>query len=202
MFINKYLYICRTPLNHYYMNIKTDFFLKTLYVIAWIIFVGLCINAGGLIVNSYVTLFINPEASAKFWGGMELYPLYTFNQSHFVTFVSLLIIVSILKSILFYLIINLFHKKKLNLSSPFNETLGKHIFLISYLAFGIGLFSYWGDNFSNWLHSISNGNLSLSIQDIKFEGADVWLFMGVILIIFAMIFKKGIEIQSENDLTV
>ena len=34
------------------------------------------------------------------------------------------------------------------------------------------------------------------------EGADVWLFMGVILIIFAMIFKKGIEIQSENDLTV
>jgi uncharacterized membrane protein len=41
-----------------------------------------------------------------------------------------------------------------------------------------------------------------SIRNIQFEGADVWLFMGVILTIFALIFKKGIELQSENDLTV
>ena len=184
------------------MSRKTDFFLKTLYVIAWIIFVGLCIDAGGLIVNTYVTLFVNPEASARFWGGMKLYPLYKFNQSHYVTFVSLLIIVAILKSILFYLIVNLFHKKKLNLSSPFNKTLGKHIFLLSYLAFGIGLFSGWGNNFSNWLRGISNGSISESIQVSTFEGADVWIFMGVILIIFALIFKKGIEIQSENEFTV
>lgn len=184
------------------MSIKTDFFLKTLHVIAWIIFVGLCIDAGGLIVNTYVTLFINPEASARFWGGMKLYPLYKFNQSHYVTFVSLLIIVAILKPILFYLIVNLFHKKKLNLSSPFNKTLGKHIFLLAYLAFGIGLFSGWGNNFSNWLMGISNGSISESIQVSTFEGADVWIFMGVILIIFALIFKKGIEIQSENEFTV
>ena len=184
------------------MSIKTDFFLKTLYVIAWIIFVGLCIDAGGLIVNTYVTLFVNPEASARFWGGMKLLPLYKFNQSHYVTFVSLLIIVAILKSILFYLIVNLFHKKKLNLSSPFNKTLGKHIFLLAYLAFGIGLFSGWGNNFSNWLRGISNGSISESIQISTFEGADVWIFMGVILIIFALIFKKGIEIQSEKEFTV
>ena len=84
----------------------------------------------------------------------------------------------------------------------FNETLGKYIFNLSYLAFGIGLFTYWGNEFSNWLENASNGTLSPSIQNLKFEGADVWLFMGVILIIFAMIFKKGIALQSENDLTV
>jgi hypothetical protein len=72
----------------------------------------------------------------------------------------------------------------------------------SYLAFGIGLFSYWGNNFSNWLKMVSNDLDSPSLQLIKFEGADVWLFMGVILIIFALIFKKGIEIQSDNDLTI
>jgi hypothetical protein len=184
------------------MSGKTGFFLKTLYVIAWIIFVGLCIDAGGLIVNTYVTLFINPAASVKFWGGLKLYPLYQFNESHYVTIVSLLIIVSVLKSILFYLIVNLFHKKKLNLSSPFNETLGKYIFLLSYLALGIGLFSYWGSRLANWLIIISNGSLSPTIQHLKFEGADVWLFMGVILLVVAMIFRKGIEIQSDNDLTV
>lgn len=184
------------------MSKRTDFFLKGLNVLAWIIFIGLCIDAGGQIVSAYISLFINPEASAKFWGGMKLYPLYKFNQSHFVTVVSLLIIVSVLKSILFYLIVNLFHKKKLNLSSPFNETLGKHIFLLAYLSLGIGLFTYWGSQVSDWLIMISNGTLTSSIQDLQFDGADVWLFMGVILMVVAMIFKKGIEIQSDNDLTI
>jgi hypothetical protein len=184
------------------MSKRTDFFLKALNVLAWIIFIGLCIEAGGQIVNAYISLFINPAASAKFWGGMKLYPLYKFNQSHFVTIVSLLIIVSVLKSILFYLIVNLFHKKKLNLSSPFNETLGKHIFLLAYLSLGIGLFSYWGSRVANWLIHISNGSLLATIEHLQFDGADVWLFMGVILMVVAMIFKKGIEIQSDNDLTI
>ena len=184
------------------MLIKTDFLFKVLNVIAWIIFVALCIDSGGLIVNFFIILFINPMAASKFWGGLNLSPLYNFNQSHFVTIVALLIIVSVLKSILFYLIVNIFHKKKLNLANPFNEQLGRYIFNLSYLAFGIGLFSYWGNNFSNWLKLIGQSSLSQTIQNIKFEGADVWLFMGVILIIFAMIFKKGIELQSENELTV
>jgi lipoprotein signal peptidase len=46
---------------------------------------------------------------------------------------------------------------------------------------------------------ISNGTLTSSIQDLQFDGADVWLFMGVILLVVAMIFKKGIEMQSDND---
>ena len=49
---------------------------------------------------------------------------------------------------------------------------------------------------------MGNDKILPSLQQLKFEGGDVWLFMGVILLIFAMIFKKGIEIQSENDLTV
>ncbi len=184
------------------MSKSTDLFFKTLNILAWIIFVGLCIESGGIIVNAFISLFVNPVASSKFWGGRNLFELYNFNQSYFVTMVVLMIIVSVLKSIMFYFIVNLFHKKKLNLSSPFNETLGKYIFNLSYLAFGIGLFTYWGNEFSNWLENASNGTLSPSIQNLKFEGADVWLFMGVILIIFAMIFKKGIALQSENDLTV
>ena len=184
------------------MSKGTDFLFKVLNVLAWIIFVGLCIESGGLIVNAFVTIFINPIASSKFWGGMNLYELYQFNESHFITILVLMIIISLLKSILFYLIVNIFHKKKLNLSTPFNETMGKYIFNLSYLSFGIGLFIYWGSNFSAWLKIVSNDKVSPSLQQLKFEGADVWLFMGVILLIFAMIFKKGIEIQSENELTV
>lgn len=184
------------------MSKRTDFLFKVLNVLAWIIFIGLCIESGGLIVNAFVSIFINPVASSRFWGGVNLYELYQFNESHFITIVVLMIIVSVLKSILFYLIVTIFHKKKLNLSTPFNETMGKYIFNLSYLSFGIGLFMYWGNNFYHWLKIVSNEKVSPSVQQLKFEGADVWLFMGVILLIFAMIFKRGIEIQSENDLTV
>ena len=40
------------------------------------------------------------------------------------------------------------------------------------------------------------------LQDLKLGGADVWLLMGFVILVFAIIFKKGIDLQSENDLTV
>lgn len=40
------------------------------------------------------------------------------------------------------------------------------------------------------------------VQYLGLGGADVWLFMGVSLFVIAQIFKRGIEIQSENELTV
>ena len=40
------------------------------------------------------------------------------------------------------------------------------------------------------------------IQYLGLGGADVWLFMCVTLYVIAQIFKRGIEIQSENELTV
>lgn len=184
------------------MSKRTDFIFKGLNILSWVIFIGLCVESGSLIVNAINSIFMNPIAASRFLNGVNLYDLYSFNQSHFITFVSLLIIVSVLKSILFYLIVSLFHKKKLNLASPFNEVLGKYIFNLAYVALGIGIFSYWGNNFSNWLKMVSNAAILPSSQNMKFEGADIWLFMSVTLIIFAMIFKKGIELQSENDLTV
>jgi hypothetical protein len=33
------------------MSERNNFVFKTLHVVAWVIFVGLCIEAGGLIVN-------------------------------------------------------------------------------------------------------------------------------------------------------
>jgi len=39
-------------------------------------------------------------------------------------------------------------------------------------------------------------------QHLRLGGADVWLFMSVTLFVIAQIFKRGIEIQTENELTV
>jgi hypothetical protein len=77
---------------------------------------------------------------------------------------------------------------------------GRFIFNIAYLALGIGLFSLWGVKYVAWF--VKQGVKMPEIQYLRIDGGDVWLFMSVILFVIAHIFKRGIEIQTENDLTV
>ena len=182
------------------MSSKTDFIFKLLNLLSGVIFVGLCIDAGGLVFNSIYALFINPIAASRFWDGLDLSDLYRFNQGGFIAFTGLMLFVSLLKAGLFYLILTVFHKSALNISQPFNAMLGRCIFNISYLALGIGVFSFAGTKTFNWL--INRGITMPAMENLKLSGNDVWFFMGVTLLIFAKIFKRGIELQTENELTV
>ncbi len=182
------------------MSTKTDYAFTFLHVISWIIFIGLCIEAGGFMFSTLITLWLTPEGATKFWTQVNLSELYHQNQSNFVVITALMIIVAIMKALMFYLIVNIFSKRKLDLSSPFNEIVGHHIFNIGYLAIGIGLFSFWGMKLTQWL--VGQGIQMPDIQHLKFSGADVWVFMGVTLFVFGKIFQKGIDLQSENELTV
>ena len=55
------------------ISITTNQTLKVLQVISWIIFIGLCIEAGGTTVNTVITLFINPRGVKKFWEDRIIY---------------------------------------------------------------------------------------------------------------------------------
>jgi hypothetical protein len=182
------------------MSKKTDYLLKALHVVAWIIFVGVCIEAGGFIFNAIFTLMLNPEGANKFWMEVNLSELYNYNQSHYVTVISLMIIVAVMRAVMFYLIVRVLYNNALNLAKPFNETIRRFISNIAYLALGIGLFSFWGAQFAAGI--VAQGVKMPELQYLRLGGADVWLFMGVTLLVIAQIFKKGIEIQNESDLTV
>lgn len=183
------------------VKITTSLVLKVLQVLSWIIFIGLCIEAGGTAVNTFITLLINPLGVQNFWEGADyLTSLYNFDQSHFVVIALTMTIVAILKAIMFYLIVKLFIDKKITISLPFSKELRKFIVYQAYLALGIGMFSYYGYKFSEWL-SIK-GFKSANLETLNIAGADVWFFMAVILFIIAQIVKRGIEIQNENELTI
>ena len=64
----------------------------------------------------------------------------------------------------------------------------------------IGALSWWGSGYTAWL--VKKGIKMPDIQHLRLDGADVWLFMGVTLFVIAQIFRRGIEIQTENELTV
>lgn len=182
------------------MSRKTNFVFKVLQVVSWIIFVGLCIQAGGFIFNTVFTLLLNPAGASKFWTEVDLAALYHFNQSHYVTLTVLMCIVAVLKAILFYHIVLVFHSKKIDLARPFNHSLKKFIDLVATISCGIGLFSLLGAGFTKNL--IEDGLQMPNVADLSFGGGDVWWFTSVILLVIGQIIKKGIEMQQENELTI
>lgn len=182
------------------IKIGTKQMLKLLLVIAWIIFIGVSIEAGGFIFNTIFTLVLKPNAAKHLWQQVDLSNLYKYNQGYFFAEMLLISIVAFLKACMFYLIVKILHNKKLDMSQPFSKEVGRFILKVAYLALGIGLFCLWGANYAEWF--VKQGVEMPDIQYLRISGADVWLFMGVILFVIAEIFKRGIEIQSENELTV
>lgn len=182
------------------IKISSKMVLNLVKIIAWIIFISLCIEAGGIIFNSIFALFINPIAAQRFWMGANLFSVYNYDKGFFMVVVSLMSIVAVLKAVMFYLIIALFHHRSFNFSQPFNTILEKFIYHLSYLSFGIGLFSIWGDRYCEWL-SLKGIDVP-QLNSLRMAGGDVWFFMCAILFVIAYIVKRGVEIQTENDLTV
>jgi hypothetical protein len=182
------------------IKIDTKQLLKILYVVTWIIFIGICIEAGGFIFNAFYTMVLNPVGAQYFWKEIDLSTLYKFDPGLFLVETTLMSIVAIMKATLFYLILKILHDKKINITTPFNRELGRFVFNLSYLTFGLGFFSHWGTKYTGWL--VNQGVKMPEIQHLNFGGADVWLFMGVTIYVIALIFRRGIEIQEENELTV
>ena len=182
------------------MEISTKQILKILNVLSWIIFIGVCIEAAGSIFSAFYTLVINPVNAATFWEGNDLSGLYKYDPGHFFAETLLISIASLLKACIFYLSIKILDEKKLNLSQPFSSEVRLFIIKVSCLSVGIGLFTGWGAKYTGWL--VRQGIKMPDTQHLRLGGSDVWLFMGVILFFIAQIFKRGIEIQTENELTV
>ncbi|SDG53197.1 hypothetical protein SAMN05421827_107204 [Pedobacter terrae] len=183
------------------IKITTNQLLKVLQILCWIIFVGLCVEAGGVLVNTIITLFINAHDVRNFWDGAAyLTSVYRLDHGYFLVIDVVVIIVAILKAIMFYLIIKLFAEKKISISQPFGIELKNFISKQAVLALGIGFFAHLGYRYITWL--TEKGLITANLQSLNIDGADVWLFMAVILFLITQLIKKGIEIQKENNLTI
>lgn len=181
------------------MKTNTALILKILLVLSWIIFVGLCVEAGGFIANAIFAL-ANPDRVQYLWHEVNLNNLFQYDYDHYFAMATVMSIVTMMKACLFYLILKLLHDKKLNLAQPFNQEMARFITSVSFLTLLIGLFSWSGVQYAEWL--AEQGVHMPDPQALQLGGADVWLFMSITIFVIAQIFKRGIEIQTENELTV
>ncbi len=99
------------------MSKKNNFIFIVLSILAWVIFIGLCIEAGGLIVNFIFSIY-NPEFVQNLYQKLDLSKLYNLSKRAFFSMYTFILVISVLKAYLFYIVIRLVHK--LDLSKPFN----------------------------------------------------------------------------------
>ena len=178
------------------MSKTNNFIFWCLYAVAWLIFVGLSIEAGGLIVNFFFSLY-KPEFIQNLYQKLDLIEMYKESRLAFFGVYSFILIISILKASLFYRVIRRMHK--MDLSKPFNSFVAKQISQMSYYTLSIGLLSYIARQLVKSLmhYGFVPDNLNQFWAD-----SQAFILMGAVIYIIAIIFKKGVDIQNENELTV
>lgn len=178
------------------MSKNSNFVFIVLHIVAWLIFVGLCIEAGALIVNFVYSLF-KPEIVAYLYEKLDLSDMYAHSKWAYFGMYSFILVISVLKAIMFYIVIRLL--MKLDLSKPFSSFVSEQISLISYFTFSIGMLSYIArQTAKNLLHR----GYEIDQLDKFWADSQAFILMAAVIYVIATIFKKGIELQNDQDLTV
>ena len=174
------------------MKTSTKQILEILKVFAWIIFIGLCIKTGAVIISFIVSL-VNPEASANLYLGADFSSIYGSGLWKYVAISSFLIAIPALKAYMFYLVVQLL--SGINLEQPFSQNVGTLLVKISKVALEIGVLAIIFNGYAKWL--LKNGT------QFDYDGSSSeFLFLAGIVFVIAQIFKRGLELQNENELTV
>lgn len=178
------------------MSTTSNLVFKGLHIVAWIIFVGLCIEAGALIVNFFFSLY-KPEFIKHLYQKLDLQDIYEKGKWAYLSVYGFILSVSILKAYLFYVVVRLM--QKIDLSRPFSTFVSKQISHMSYFTLSIGFLGYIAREFTkNIMHQgFVNPRLNQFWTD-----SQAFIFMGAVIYVIATIFKKGVDLQNENDLTV
>lgn len=179
------------------MKTKTDLILTAMKVIFWVVFIGLCIKTGALIISFIVSLAVNPEAANNLYYGLNLLDLQNANQRDYINIASLIIFISAIKTYLAFLVLKIF--SKINFEKPFTDATTILITKISHIALGVGIVVIIAHNYGESL--LQNGNTISNFQDYLGDSSE-FLFLAGIIFIISLIFKKGIDLQTENELTV
>lgn len=178
------------------MSKRNNFVFIGLHIVAWVIFVGLCIEAGALIVNFVFSIY-KPEFVQNLYQKLDLSEMYNRSKWAFFGMYSFILFISLLKAYLFYIVVMLMHK--MDLSNPFSSFVSEQITKMSYCTFSIGILSYIARQTAKNLqhHGYVIDNLNEFWAD-----SQAFILMAAVIYVIATIFKKGVEIQNENDLTV
>lgn len=110
---------------------------------------------------------------------------------------SFIILISTLKAYLFYLVVKIFFK--LNFVKPFSVEIAK---LIEKISFEVASIAIVGAIAKQYTKRLIHSGYDISNAQEYWNDTGAFLIMAATIYVIAQVFKKGIELQNENDLTV
>ncbi len=177
------------------MKTRTETILLVSKFLAILGGIGYAIIFGGQL-TTLVASFINPDwAKRTYEVDLNLFSIRDHSTAYYVCAMCLKIAVSALKAIIWYVVFELL--SKLKLQTPFSLEVEKKLEKIAYLLLGVWIVSsfFW----KTYIYYLSKDT---GIQLPANNTGDEYLFMAAMIYIISQIFKRGIEIQEENQLTV
>lgn len=178
------------------MATRDNFILKAIQAICWIIFLGYCTQAGAILFNYAFSLF-RPIATQNLYLGLDLSAMYAQHPLLYTVVMLLLIGLSAGKAYVFLTTIRLF--KAIHLQAPFHEGVATIIMKITGYTFSIGMLTLIAEKLAERLYT--RGFAMGDAVAICVDGSG-YLITSAILFVIALIFRKGIALQKENELTI
>jgi hypothetical protein len=191
LFFNKYYSRFAIQINTMATS-KTKIILHALHVIAWLAFIGFMIEAGAALV-SFVVGCIRPELVKNLYHGQNWSDLMSLGIMHYFFLVSFLLVVLSQKAYVSWLAIKTL--TEVNLEQPFTIRVVKLLERIANMIIGMAIVSI--------VHNLYLTQVLRTVHTTQAEWATgEYLFMAGIVYLISQLFRRGVEIQSENELTV
>jgi hypothetical protein len=162
-----------------------------IHILAWIVFIGLATIAGAIIISWFVSIG-NALAAKDLYKGLDLYAYRRHSLLQYTFVVGYKVIWYIIQAYIAFLMTSLL--SKLNIARPFNADVVKLMQRISYSILLVWLVAM--------AYDIHVGILEKSYGLVATYISGDSIFLAGIVYILAQMFKRGVEIQSENELTV
>jgi hypothetical protein len=173
------------------MKTKTEKLLKLMNTVAWIVFIGLLIVAGA-VITAYLVSIQHPQAATNLYKGMDLYAYRQFSLIHYTVITGYTAIMYIAEAYAAFLMTRLL--SGINISRPFNAGVAQLLQKISYVIFFVWL--------AAMVHNIHVAILEQTNGLVATYISGEFIFLAGIAYVFAQLFKRGVEFQTENDLTI
>ncbi|MVM29941.1 DUF2975 domain-containing protein [Spirosoma sp. HMF4905] len=171
---------------------NTKQILSVMQIITWIAYIGLCIKTGAILISFGVS-FVNPEAAKDLYKGLDLDSLRQLNFAYYAALVSFMVAILMMKAHVFYLVTKIL--SKITLANPFKMEVAQTLEKVSYFLLGTWIVGMLSHAYTSWL-------LKRTGEIFDSGSTDDFLFMAGLVFIISQVFKRGVEIQNENELTV
>ena len=171
---------------------RTEKVLIVMHVVAWLAFVGFMIEASA-ILTSYVVSYFNPAASKHMYKQLNLDSLMQFSFLHYSMQVFFLFLIPLLNAYIWFLVIKI--ASGFDIKNPFTTQVTLKLEKISFLLLGTWIVFLMNAEHSAWLLSETGKKYGSEITGDS-------IFMAGLVFIISQVFKRGVEIQSEHELTI